>query len=317
LLKAKGLAPENVQELTNANQRIAELTSEISLLMEKMEPYNKVHNQKERIVEAYRSSYIAYRARYQEISTELQARLSSLSLSNRSKEITFEIEYDSEELFNAIVAFVKHQLREETLNAAVIRRIIFNGANIEHYITNIATLKLKIESETGADKHSQLLRELIQAPEVLEQMVLRLINDFYNIGNIRAQTKLGGKLLRNTSFGERCAIVVSIIIAAGTNPILIDQPEDHLDGRFIAKSLVPLIRRQKHNRQIILITRDANIVIGGDAELINILEETSNKTEIIPSTIENITHRAKYIWVLDGGEEAFKKREQKYSIMRA
>ena len=104
------------------------------------------------------------------------------------------------------------------------------------------------------------------------------------------------------------------LLSAGTNPIVIDQPEDHLDGKFISETLVPLLRKQKNNRQIILITRDANIVIGGDAELINILEIEDQLTTIVPATIENIKQRDKYIWVLDGGKEAFLKRENKYNL---
>ena len=78
--------------------------------------------------------------------------------------------------------------------------------------------------------------------------------------------------------------------------------------------LVPLLRRQKHNRQIVLITRDANVVVGGDAELIHILDPTDTRTEILASSIENILYREKYIWILDGGVDAFAKREQKYNI---
>ena len=73
------------------------------------------------------------------------------------------------------------------------------------------------------------------------------------------------------------------------------KPEDHLDDKFISRVLVPLFRQQKHNRQIILVTRDANVVVGGDAELIHILEPTDLRTEILPSSIEDIDCREKYI----------------------
>ena len=132
--------------------------------------------------------------------------------------------------------------------------------------------------------------------------------------SIQVQTKLGEKPLQNTSFGERCGIVISIVLVAGTNPVVIDQPEDNLDGKFISTVLVPLIKKRKHYRQVILVTRDANIVIGGDAELIHILEGDGQKTEIIPSTIEDVEYREKYIWILDGGKEAFKNREKKYGF---
>lgn len=244
----------------------------------------------------------------------MQSKLESLSLSNIGKAITFQLENDFDSLQNVTTRYVKESIKEDNIKDNVVIRLMFNGINIEEYIKDKLKIREKIYNEEGAEKHLTLLKELVNKDAFLEKLHLQMINEYFDIQNIRAQTKYGGNKLRNTSFGERCAIVISIIIAAGTNPILIDQPEDHLDGRFIATSMVPLLREQKHNRQIILITRDANIVIGGDAELINILNENGNKTDVIPSTIENTKNRQKYIWILDGGEVAFKKREQKYNI---
>jgi DNA repair protein SbcC/Rad50 len=160
----------------------------------------------------------------------------------------------------------------------------------------------------------QILLELVNDDVFLEKYYLRMAKYFFSIDNIYVHTKLGGKLLKNTSFGERCGIVIAIVLVAGTNPIVIDQPEDHLDGKFISDILVPLLRSQKHNRQIILITRDANVVVGGDAELIHILDPADEKTVVLPVTIEDVSCREKYIWILDGGTEAFARREQRYGI---
>ena len=109
---------------------------------------------------------------------------------------------------------------------------------------------------------------------------------------------------------------MAIVLVAGTNPIIVDQPEDNLDGKYVSKVLVPLIRDQKLKRQIILVTRDANIAIGGDSELILILDKEERGTALLPGTIENRIARSKYIWILDGGERAFQKREEKYAIQR-
>ena len=105
-------------------------------------------------------------------------------------------------------------------------------------------------------------------------------------------------------------------LVAGTNPIIIDQPEDNLDGKYISNVIVPLIRSQKQRRQIILVTRDANIAIGGDSELILILDKEESGTALLPTTIENREIRPKYIWILDGGALAFQKREEKYCLQR-
>lgn len=80
--------------------------------------------------------------------------------------------------------------------------------------------------------------------------------------------------------------------------------------------LVPLIREQKRRRQIILVTRDANIVIGGDSELVLILDKNEKGTALVPASIESRSARQQYIWILDGGEQAFQKREERYCITR-
>ena len=95
----------------------------------------------------------------------------------------------------------------------------------------------------------------------------QLQRSHFDIRNIQVQTKLGEKLLQNTSFGERCGIVMAIVLVAGTNPIIIDQPEDNLDGKYVSNVLVPLIRDQKSKRQIILVTRDASLVPVADAHI--------------------------------------------------
>jgi len=55
----------------------------------------------------------------------------------------------------------------------------------------------------------------------------------------------------------------------GNTPLVIDEPEAHLDSSLIAKDLVELVKNVKINRQLIFATHNANFVINGDAELIH------------------------------------------------
>jgi len=197
-----------------------------------------------------------------------------------------------------------------------IQTVLFTIKDITEYLTDKDKIRDSVNKCDKAVLHKQILQELVNDDVFLEKLYLRLWKEYYNIKNIQVQTKLGDKLLQNTSFGERCGIVISIILIAGTNPIVFDQPEDNLDGKFISNVLVPLIKKRKLCRQVILITRNANIVISGDAELIHILEQdkSERKTKISPASIENTKYRDNYIWILDGGKEAFEKRERKYGF---
>lgn len=210
---------------------------------------------------------------------------------------------------------MKKELKGETgVKSDAIEKRLFEEVTIGKYIDNIDVLRKHVLGTSDSGKNTLFLKKLFGNDVFVEKVRLRLIEAYYAITNIRVETKYGGKILKSTSFGERCGIVLSIVLAAGTNPIVIDQPEDHLDGKFISTVLVPLIRKQKSKRQIILITRDANIVVGGDAELIHIFESDGQLTALTPTTIEDVAQRQKYIWVLDGGAVAFAKRENKYRL---
>lgn len=121
------------------------------------------------------------------------------------------------------------------------------------------------------------------------------------------------KELENSSFGQRCTAAIVILLSLGNNPIIIDEPEAHLDSSLIANYLVELIKQQKQQRQIIFATHNANFVLNADAELIIKLENTDGLTSSVSFAIENLNHREDLL-KLEGGREAFKKREQKYNI---
>jgi ABC-type lipoprotein export system ATPase subunit len=55
-------------------------------------------------------------------------------------------------------------------------------------------------------------------------------------------------------------------ILADTWPLLIDQPEDDLDSRSIYDEVVPFLKEKKKERQIIMVSHNANLVIGSDSE---------------------------------------------------
>ena len=57
-----------------------------------------------------------------------------------------------------------------------------------------------------------------------------------------------------------------IELAESTCQILIDQPEDDLDNRSIYDQLIGFIKTKKITRQIIIVTHNANIVVGADSE---------------------------------------------------
>jgi len=312
-LESKGLPAENIEELTDANQQIKELEFQVATLREEKEPYDQIYNEKQVYIEEYKQKYLAYYKRYDDVRALLESELKNLKFDEK---IIFSLLTNYEELRKNVAQFVKgNSSAKITFQTDEIQKVLFEDQNnIRNYVDNKQKIREHIAAFDKAATHKKTIQEFVANESNLEKLHLRIIKEYFDINNIQVQTKLGVKLLQNTSFGERCGIVIAIILVVGTNPIIIDQPEDHLDGKFISNILVPLIREKKKYRQIFLVTRDANIVIGGDAELINILDNVNQKTTIIPSSIENIEFRDKYVWVLDGGRVAFQKRDEKYNF---
>ena len=113
-----------------------------------------------------------------------------------------------------------------------------------------------------------------------------------------------------------------------TRPLLIDQPEGNLDNSSVYKQLVPYIRKAKKRRQIILITHNPNLVVATDAEQIIIATAERPSSQPYPRLRydsgglehsvpgDNLGVREAVCLLLEGGEDAFRARESRYSLVQ-
>jgi hypothetical protein len=158
---------------------------------------------------------------------------------------------------------------------------------------------------------------------------------------VKYKVSMDGDLLDVMSPGKKALVLLKLLLelAESKCPILIDQPEDDLDNRSIFDELIPFIRKKKKTRQIIIVTHNANIAVGADAETIIVANQNGNNApnnefrfEYRSGAIENdmeITSpdgtKIKGILnkqgiqqhicdILEGGVRAFELRKQKYHI---
>lgn len=120
--------------------------------------------------------------------------------------------------------------------------------------------------------------------------------------------------LEKLSLGQKATVLIKIYLAHGDKPIIIDSHDDHLDNEFIMDELVKAIRQAKSYRQVILVSNNGNVVINSDAEQIVIANRHDEKITYISGAIENPAIRDRALKVLEGGSEAFRKRQQKYRL---
>ena len=162
---------------------------------------------------------------------------------------------------------------------------------------------------------TETLRWFFEDPntQIIREDLMMRLDEYAETGenHIKYGTKILGK--DSMSFGERCGTLVELILLSGDHPLIIDQPEDHLDAKFVAEKLVTLVREQKVSRQIIICSHNANIVVLGDSELVTALSvDDKSKVNALQGSLESIEMRKIIYDVLEGGENAFRKREQKY-----
>ena len=126
----------------------------------------------------------------------------------------------------------------------------------------------------------------------------------------------GYRPLADLSGGQRVSVLLSLLLKTNDHsPLVIDQPEDELDNRFLFNTVLPVLKELKGQRQIIVATHNANIVVNGDADIVIQLEATASRGWIASTgTIEEPAVRDAIVRTVDGGDEAFRLRRLKYGF---
>lgn len=127
--------------------------------------------------------------------------------------------------------------------------------------------------------------------------------------------------LEALSTGQKATAVLLLLLLESEAPLIVDQPEDDLDNRFITEGVVPIMRQEKRRRQFVFSTHNANIPVLGDAEQILGLsasgEGKEGHTKIAPEHMGSIDSRPVRELVeeiLEGGKNAFEMRRSKYGF---
>jgi ABC-type cobalamin/Fe3+-siderophores transport system ATPase subunit/predicted nucleic acid-binding Zn-ribbon protein len=123
-----------------------------------------------------------------------------------------------------------------------------------------------------------------------------------------------GTPMDQLSRGQKGTVLLKIYLAEGDNPLIIDTPEDNLDNRFVYEELIDAIRKAKLNRQIFIATHDANLVVNTDSEQVIISSFDQGEIEYETGPLENPDIRSEAKDILEGGDEAFRRREEKYEL---
>ncbi|MCS7055962.1 MAG: AAA family ATPase [Thermoflexales bacterium] len=121
--------------------------------------------------------------------------------------------------------------------------------------------------------------------------------------------------LDKLSAGQRATAMLLILLTQRRRLLLVDQPEDDLDNRFVFEDVVSLLRKQKDERQFIMATHNANIPVLAHAELIVALEAEADRARVaVQGGMDHPQVQDAVRRLMEGGEEAFRRRAEKYGL---
>lgn len=157
-------------------------------------------------------------------------------------------------------------------------------------------------------------------PMLIEELELPHLTEIeLNVGPENAPPEW--RKLDQLSTGQKATALLYLLLLESEGPLVLDQPEDNLDNRFISEGVVPKIRSEKRRRQFIFSTHNANIPVLGDAELIigmrAVGEPGDGHAEVPPEFMGSIDKPPVAVQVeeiLEGGKDAFQMRRLKYGF---
>ncbi len=172
------------------------------------------------------------------------------------------------------------------------------------------------------------LSVLIEQFNLTETMAKRILDWFknyperlYDIETLFPEDKIIIELnldghfkdIMELSAGQKATALLLLLFAQQNKILILDQPEEDLDNRFVYEDVVKFIRQQKETRQFIIATHNANIPVLGDSELVLVLNAEKDQCHISNrGSIDYAPIRKDIKEIMEGGEEAFQRRAEKY-----
>lgn len=163
-------------------------------------------------------------------------------------------------------------------------------------------------AELNSDQADKVFSVLEGGPEVFELEGIEMddlpVIELNDNGTYKKTSAL--------STGQKCTTILPILLLDSENPLLIDQPEDNLDNRFVFEHIVATIGAIKQRRQMIFVTHNPNIPVLSEADRVFVMDSDGIMArQINAGTVDEC--KDYIVTLLEGGADAFRRRGQRYA----
>lgn len=121
------------------------------------------------------------------------------------------------------------------------------------------------------------------------------------------------KDIAELSTGQRCTVILPLVLRHMERLLIVDQPEDHIDNAFIAETLIKSILARPANGQLLFSTHNANIPVLGSADFVVQLGSDGRRGfPIAYGALADAPVVHAITSVMEGGAAAFRQRAHFY-----
>lgn len=302
----KGDLSTLLSNVSGYQNKISELGKQLNVIIQEKTKYIKVTTELfKNLGEEIRSSIEAY-------STLIEKQWQSFKGEDGDKkkelldiilkedlDVKVSINFDAKRMYG----FLLEKLDGRSYNEEKLKRVL-NIETIDDFFNFIC-------QTTDNNVFSQKIRDDLRG-RILELFFKRYTAFISHNVNVT----LNGKPINKLSYGQQGTIYLRLQIAANlySETIIYDQPEDDLDNSFITNELIDIFKKIKQYRQIIIVSHNANLVVNADSEQVIIAKNADGILSYMSGALENPDINKAVCQILEGGKNAFEKREQKYSI---
>lgn len=291
---------ENLDLLHQSLSKAEERLERISQKEETLEEYNEqVNSLMDKMNQAYRNLTDVRRKSSKEIFSDISGIQANIQ-QNR----------DFDNYVNRLRNIIQKEGSYDSEFSKLTNKLIHNEITEKDIFQDIVNIKNDKECTVFSDK------KLINSLKKLSDSQVFDIQTLKPDDLIVIQLELNGKRvsLSNASAGQKTSAILSMILAYGKSPLILDQPEDDLDSQLINNLIVRSLIRRKENRQIIIVTHNANIPVNGDSEWLVSMGDSKEISVEQSGSVDEPGIKARICTVMEGGEDAFNKRAKRYGF---
>jgi ABC-type cobalamin/Fe3+-siderophores transport system ATPase subunit len=226
----------------------------------------------------------------------IQTELQKINENQPALEITSEFKGDKK----SFIKFMKDTFKGSRIREAVFQSLAERFVDFAQMALNFA--HVREELGTNLEAFEKFFKEN------LKMMITWQKPNKYTI-------KYRSKELKDHSLGQRAsALILFILSRHDSDLILIDQPEDDLDNQTIYEDVIKFIRKMKCKTQFIFVTHNANFPVLGDGEQVHSCRYSDEQIQLKSGSIDNPAIQEEIVNIMEGGQEAFNKRKEIYTI---